>query len=174
MLNHRKWQEMRLRVLERADFKCEIRGCDYPDDETNPLHVHHQYYDIENKRLEPWGYPRGSLQCLCAKHHREVHEVQKKHMNKVQIPHQLDEDDIGENVDEELEAKNAAWRASVREIYQGENKTIKPGRTTPSAEWCEANLGKKTWRNEDEDIWGNQQIDPDDLLKNLRAKKNES
>ena len=95
-------------------------------------------------------------------------------MNKVQISHQLDEDDVEEYVDEELEAKEAEWRASVRAIYQGKNKVIEPGRTSPSTEWCETNLGRKPWRSEDEDIWGNKQIDPDDLLKELRAKKNES
>ena len=78
MLKHPEWQKMRLDVMERANFKCEKYGCDYPLDETNPLNVHHKYYDEENKWLEPWKYPRGSLQCLCEKHHREVHGLSKQ------------------------------------------------------------------------------------------------
>lgn len=90
MLKHPKWQKMRLEVMERADFKCEKRGCDYPSDETNPLNVHHKYYDEENRWLEPWEYPRGSLQCLCQRHHREVHGLSHKNegkkREKVKIP----------------------------------------------------------------------------------------
>ena len=82
MLKHPKWQQMRLEVMERADFKCEKYGCDYPQDETNPLNVHHKYYDEENRWLEPWEYPRGSLQCLCRRHHEEVHNIRKEEINK--------------------------------------------------------------------------------------------
>lgn len=78
MLKHPKWQKMRLEVMARANFKCEKRGCDYVLDETNSLNVHHKYYDEENRWLEPWEYPRGSLLCLCEKHHREVHGIENK------------------------------------------------------------------------------------------------
>ena len=82
MLKHPKWQKMRLEVMERANFKCEKYGCNYPLDETNPLNVHHKYYDEENKWLEPWKYPRGSLQCLCERHHREAHGLQQTKQKK--------------------------------------------------------------------------------------------
>ena len=78
MLKHPKWQRIRLEVMNRADFKCEKYGCDYPSDETNPLNVHHEYYDEENKWLEPWEYPITSLKCLCEKHHREIHMLEEE------------------------------------------------------------------------------------------------
>jgi hypothetical protein len=80
-----------LEVMERADFKCEKYGCEHPQDETNPLNVHHKYYDEENRWLEPWEYPRGSLQCLCEKHHREVHGLGDKNLHADEIE---DENDI--------------------------------------------------------------------------------
>ena len=78
MLKHPSWQKMRLEVMERASFKCEKIGCEYILDETNPLNVHHKYYDEENRWLEPWKYPRGSLQCLCEKHHRQIHGIEEE------------------------------------------------------------------------------------------------
>ena len=44
-----KWQQKRLRVLEKAGFRC--GRCHV---ETKMLHVHHAYYE---KGVEPWEYP---------------------------------------------------------------------------------------------------------------------
>lgn len=86
MLKHPSWQKMRLEVMQRAGFKCEKIGCNYDLDETNPLNVHHKYYDEENRWLEPWKYPRGSLQCLCERHHREVHGLDNEFQHNYDEP----------------------------------------------------------------------------------------
>lgn len=70
LLKHPKWQEKRLRIMERAGFKCE--QCD-----TNEvtLNVHHKYY---TKGANPWDYPDHALQCLCEPCHGEADELRQK------------------------------------------------------------------------------------------------
>lgn len=63
---HPKWQEMRLRVMERAGFICEDCGSS-----ESTLNVHHSYY---TKGADPWDYPESSLNCLCETCHSERHE----------------------------------------------------------------------------------------------------
>jgi len=58
-----EWQEKRLEIMQRADFKCEECGS---KDKT--LHVHHGYYERGKK---PWEYPSSSLRCLCERCHEE-------------------------------------------------------------------------------------------------------
>jgi 5-methylcytosine-specific restriction endonuclease McrA len=66
-----KWQEKRLRVMQRAGFGCEWCGA---KDKT--LEVHHGYYT----RSEPWDYPDNTLYCLCGDCHKQAedrkHDVQ--------------------------------------------------------------------------------------------------
>ena len=62
---------MKTRVQIRANFECEHPGCEYSLDENNHLNVHHTYYE---SGLKPWEYPIESLQCLCERHHEEVHQ----------------------------------------------------------------------------------------------------
>jgi antitoxin component YwqK of YwqJK toxin-antitoxin module len=69
-LRHPKWQKMKTRVQIRADFKCEHPGCEYTLDENNHLNVHHTKYEYGKK---PWECPIENLQCLCERHHKEVH-----------------------------------------------------------------------------------------------------
>ena len=56
-LKHPKWQQKRLRIMDRAGFACEWCGST-----ENQLHVHHAYYERD---LEPWDYPDETLYCLC-------------------------------------------------------------------------------------------------------------
>jgi hypothetical protein len=50
-----KWQQTRLRIMERDGWKCFACG-----DAESTLHVHHFYYDGE-----PWDVPDDYLQTLC-------------------------------------------------------------------------------------------------------------
>lgn len=59
-----RWQKKRLKILERAGFKCEYCGA---SDKT--LHVHHGYYE---KWLDPWEYEDSTLWCLCVDCHEDV------------------------------------------------------------------------------------------------------
>jgi 5-methylcytosine-specific restriction endonuclease McrA len=58
-----RWQRKRLRVFERAKWKCEKCG-----DKKTELHVHHTKY-IGN----PWDVPLSSLKCLCSNCHGSHH-----------------------------------------------------------------------------------------------------
>lgn len=69
LLQHPKWQEKRLRVLERAGFACEDCGSD-----EKTLHVHHAYYE---RGQAPWEYPDESLSALCGDCHRKA-QVQEQ------------------------------------------------------------------------------------------------
>lgn len=64
---HPKWQEMRLRVMQRAEFRCEDCAC---EDET--LNVHHGFY-VKGK--DPWDYPESSFSCLCESCHESRTEM---------------------------------------------------------------------------------------------------
>lgn len=61
-----RWQEMRLRVLEREKFTCQ---CCHSKDET--LHVHHGHY---KKGADPWDYDVDTLHCLCEECHEAMQE----------------------------------------------------------------------------------------------------
>ena len=61
-----KWQKMRLKVLERDEWKCQI--C---DNDQNTLAVHHRYYE---KGKEPWDYPMEALITLCEECHTSERE----------------------------------------------------------------------------------------------------
>jgi hypothetical protein len=62
-----KWQQKRLRVFEKAGFRC--GRCHV---ETKMLHVHHAYYE---KGVKPWEYPDESLHCLCVDCHEHVQQI---------------------------------------------------------------------------------------------------
>lgn len=67
LLKHPKWQEKRLRIMERAGFKCE----ECSDAETT-LNVHHGYY---RKSAMPWEYEDETLHCLCEPCHEKAEEL---------------------------------------------------------------------------------------------------
>lgn len=56
-----KWQQKRLRLMERAQWACEACG-----DKENTLHVHHGYYRYG---MDPWEYPDSSLHVYCESCH---------------------------------------------------------------------------------------------------------
>ena len=63
-LKHPNWQKKRLRIMDRAGFRCEI--CNSAD---ITLHVHHGYYE---RGVDPWEYPDDTLYCICEECHRTV------------------------------------------------------------------------------------------------------
>lgn len=67
LLKHPKWQEKRLRIMQRAQFACENCG-----DKNSMLNVHHTYYE---RGLNPWEYPDDSLRCLCEACHGQADEL---------------------------------------------------------------------------------------------------
>jgi hypothetical protein len=62
LYKHPKWQQARLRVMERDHWKCV--AC---DDAESTLHVHHFYYDGN-----PWDVADEFLQTLCEKCHGDL------------------------------------------------------------------------------------------------------
>jgi hypothetical protein len=69
-LKHPKWQEKRLRVLERARFKCERCA-----DTERSLHAHHKIYLRGHK---PWEYEDYLLECLCEVCHGVAHREREE------------------------------------------------------------------------------------------------
>jgi hypothetical protein len=61
--NDPKWQQKRLRILERDDWVCQKCG-----DDTSQLHIHHRYYVWGRN---PWEYEDDSLVTLCKDCHKE-------------------------------------------------------------------------------------------------------
>lgn len=59
-----RWQKLRLSVLGRNDFICEL--CDETEKE---LQVHHVAY---RKNAEPWAYDESELIALCVDCHKSV------------------------------------------------------------------------------------------------------
>lgn len=72
-LKHPKWQKMRLEVLERANFHCQICG----DDEMT-LHVHHKQY-IKGRMA--WEYELSNFDALCESCHNSTHEAKDRIMS---------------------------------------------------------------------------------------------
>jgi hypothetical protein len=71
-LKHPKWQKIRLRILQRADFECEDCGS-----AEKSLHIHHGYYE---RGREPWDYPEESLHCLCEDCHAKADQHRSEFM----------------------------------------------------------------------------------------------
>jgi hypothetical protein len=63
-----RWQQMRLRVYERDNFKCKICG-----DSKSTLNAHHVHYHPSSDG--PWDYDMRTIITLCAKCHEEEHET---------------------------------------------------------------------------------------------------
>lgn len=64
---HPRWQEKRLRIMERDGFAC--RSC---GDAASTLHVHHRFYE---KGGRIWDTEDGDLVTLCEKCHEHVEEM---------------------------------------------------------------------------------------------------
>jgi hypothetical protein len=68
-----RWQEKRLRVLERDGFRC--RQCPSKDN----LQAHHLFYDGR----EPWEYEDDDLVTLCERHHGIADDQRRQLMRAV-------------------------------------------------------------------------------------------
>lgn len=62
-LQDRRWQQRRLEMLEKANWKCF-----YNPEHTGRLDVHHRYY-VSGQN--PWDYPDETLVVLCSHCHEE-------------------------------------------------------------------------------------------------------
>lgn len=62
-----RWQQKRLRIMERDNFTCRLCGAT-----DKPLHVHHCGYD---KGVNPWDYEDERLLTLCERSHRNVETI---------------------------------------------------------------------------------------------------
>lgn len=62
-----RWQQVRLKVMERDEWKCVWCGC-----KTETLNVHHGAYQ---RGLAPWEYPPDHLWTLCHSCHEKVGAV---------------------------------------------------------------------------------------------------
>lgn len=63
LLRDPRWQQVRLRVMERAGFACERCG-----DMRTELQIHHLWYE----RIDPWEYPYSALLCVCRRCHEHL------------------------------------------------------------------------------------------------------
>jgi hypothetical protein len=61
-----RWQKLRLKVMEKNEFSCEVCG-----DASSTLNVHHKEY---LKGQEPWEYDEKQLSCLCETCHENEHD----------------------------------------------------------------------------------------------------
>ena len=80
-LRHPKWQEKRLRIMDRANFTCEWCGS-----KDKPLHVHHGYYE---RGREPWDYPDDTLYCICEDCHPAAESLKLAVHKKVAVIHPM-------------------------------------------------------------------------------------
>src|SRR5574341_499270 len=58
-----RWQRMRLKVMERDEWACQICY-----DSKSTLNVHHRFYDFGK---DPWDYPIEALATLCEGCHED-------------------------------------------------------------------------------------------------------
>lgn len=65
-IKHPKWQKKRLEILERDGFKC-----NYCEDKSTTLHVHHFRY---TKGCKIWEYDNDDLITYCEDCHKEWHD----------------------------------------------------------------------------------------------------
>ena len=70
-----RWQKMRLGILERDDWTCQICG-----NKESTLHIHHRRYIAGNN---PWDYPERLLVTLCEDCHEEEQETMKEAIDSI-------------------------------------------------------------------------------------------
>ena len=76
-LKDARWQELRLRLFEAADWTCEECKSIRPSD---GLQVHHIIYLAG---VEPWDHPPEVLLSLCDKCHVERQEIEREFYLKI-------------------------------------------------------------------------------------------
>lgn len=76
LLKDPRWQKVRLQVLERDGWKCQICG-----DQKSTLHVHHMRYFYG---MPPWDYPLSLLATLCKGCHDEETESKSSLLSDIQ------------------------------------------------------------------------------------------
>lgn len=74
-----RWQKIRLKVLEREEFKCQYCG-----ETKKTLHVHHLCYSESGN---PWDVDDCSLLCLCCDCHSVDHAKKLTDLEKELIEH---------------------------------------------------------------------------------------
>jgi 5-methylcytosine-specific restriction endonuclease McrA len=103
-----RWQKKRLKVLEYANWRCQLCG-----DNSQELHVHHPRY-VKGKL--PWQYKDGELTALCYWCHDVFHEVMRRSDNGIKIFY---EEPKLEKKDIPLDADSASVRfEQMRQMLQ--------------------------------------------------------
>ena len=67
LLKDPRWQRLRLEVMDRAGFKCELCG-----NGKLELNIHHKRYRAGAK---PWEYELPELLCICLDCHQKLHGI---------------------------------------------------------------------------------------------------
>lgn len=65
---HPQWQKKRLRIMNRANWRCEHCNTD-----SKCLNVHHTYYKPAKENAKVWEYDDEDLICLCEDCHENWH-----------------------------------------------------------------------------------------------------
>jgi len=92
-----RWQKMRLKVFEKAGWRCQ--NCD-PDVEDRELHLHHGYYEWG---IEPWDLPEDTLWCLCDECHKRAQKTFSEMKLEIGRTNPMDYDEIYETIREARE-----------------------------------------------------------------------
>lgn len=106
-----RWQKKRLKIMEYANFRCQICG---RKDLT--LHCHHSYYAPPKR---PWQYPNGSIICVCEKCHDWIHGRNQPKSLKI-TPAELVQLEIPDYLSLPVNPSTAAERFSaLRKMLEG-------------------------------------------------------
>lgn len=76
-LRDSKWQERRLRLLDKAQWKCDLCDCERP---SAGLQVHHPVYLTG---LDPWEYPDELVTVLCEPCHIQRQAIERDFFARV-------------------------------------------------------------------------------------------
>jgi hypothetical protein len=77
-----RWQQLRLRVMERDRWRCQSGVCVAHNNPRVMLVVHHKRYIAGH---EPWDYSPDDLITLCVKCHDSIHQNEETITNQVLV-----------------------------------------------------------------------------------------
>ena len=70
-----RWQKLRLTVMNRDGFRCQVCL-----DDTLPLNVHHLSY---KPKVDPWDYDQRDLITLCEYCHKQEHACKSDRLDEL-------------------------------------------------------------------------------------------
>lgn len=101
-----RWQRMRLKVMERDEWACQICY-----DSKSTLNVHHRFYDFGK---DPWDYPIEALATLCEGCHED--ETKRAPSAKRRLIRTLERVGFTAQEFEELADAFDNWEASTNRV----------------------------------------------------------